>query len=397
MFLKLLLTRVISEPTKLIRGIATSAPHYRYTLEWSPNARLDKVILDKYLCLPTPECKCQIQYIWIDGTWEHLRSKTRTLDYIPNCAAECPNWMSNGCLSGLSDDSQNPDIYLIPVAMYKDPFRRGNNKLVLCETLDNDKRPTKTNYRHTCVEACEQACDAEVQFGIEQEFQFIDIEGHGFGFPAMLGHPKPVPIYFCSVGGSRAWARDIVEAHYRACLYAGVSIEGHNAAITPSQWEYRIGISNGIKCPDDVWMARYILWRIAEEYGVDVSLHPKLWPNWAGSGMHANMSTIEMRADGGIKAIEDAICKLSKKHKEALAIYDPCCGAQNKLRLNGTFETSEYDTFTWGIGNRNMSLRICKATAEKKKGHLEDRRPAANADPYAVCNLLIRTCILNEC
>ena len=49
----------------------------------SPNAATDKTILNKFLALPQPEDKIQAKYIWIDGTGEGLRSKTRTVEFIP--------------------------------------------------------------------------------------------------------------------------------------------------------------------------------------------------------------------------------------------------------------------------------------------------------------------------
>lgn len=41
--------------------------------------------------------------------------------------------------------------------------------------------------------------------------------------------------YYCGVGADKAYGRDIVEAHYRACLYAGVNICGTNAEVMPAQ------------------------------------------------------------------------------------------------------------------------------------------------------------------
>lgn len=41
--------------------------------------------------------------------------------------------------------------------------------------------------------------------------------------------------YYCGVGADKAYGRDIVEAHYRACLYAGIKITGTNAEVMPAQ------------------------------------------------------------------------------------------------------------------------------------------------------------------
>ena len=37
--------------------------------------------------------------------------------------------------------------------------------------------------------------------------------------------------YYCSVGANVAHGRQIVEAHYKACLYAGLDISGVNAEV----------------------------------------------------------------------------------------------------------------------------------------------------------------------
>lgn len=55
----------------------------RLTLKESPNAALDKTLLNKYLDLPQPENQIQAKYIWIDGTGEGLRCKTRTVEFVP--------------------------------------------------------------------------------------------------------------------------------------------------------------------------------------------------------------------------------------------------------------------------------------------------------------------------
>lgn len=52
-----------------------------HVLNDSPNARINKTILKKYLDLPMPEGVCQAMYVWYDDYG--LRCKTRTLDFIP--------------------------------------------------------------------------------------------------------------------------------------------------------------------------------------------------------------------------------------------------------------------------------------------------------------------------
>uniref|UniRef100_A0A914UIF8 Glutamine synthetase n=1 Tax=Plectus sambesii TaxID=2011161 RepID=A0A914UIF8_9BILA len=353
----------------------------------------DKNVLARYMAKPQGD-RVQAMYIWIDGSGENLRCKTRTLESEPKKIDELPEWNFDGSSTGQAA-GENSDVYLKPVAMYPDPFRLGKNKLILCETYTHDRKPTGSNFRMRCAQVMEAAKDEHPWFGMEQEYTLLDIDGHPFGWPKN-GFPGPQGPYYCGVGANKVYGRDIVESHYRACLYTGINISGTNAEVMPAQWEFQVGPSEGIDMGDQLWLARFLLHRTAEDYGVIASLDPKpIQGDWNGAGCHTNFSTEKMRNPGGIKNILEAIEKLSHAHNAHIAYYDPKRGKDNERRLTGRHETASISEFSYGVASRASSIRIPRQTDADGYGYFEDRRPSSNCDPYAVTEAIIRTCCLD--
>lgn len=345
-----------------------------------------------YLKLPIPKDKVLATYVWIDGTGIKLRSKDRVLDKEPCDLKMIPKWSFDGSSTGQAktDDS---DTLLIPSAMYRDPFRKSPHVIILCETVHGDGAPTPTNHRANCANILSSITDLDPWFGIEQEYTMFNEEKWPLGWPGGRGYPALKNKYsYCGIGHHVA-GREIVECHARAALYSGIDYGGSNAEVMKGSWEFQVGTTPGIKAADDLWMGRYLLQRVAENFGVSISYHPKpMGKDQPGIGCHHNFSVKKMRCDGGIAEIE-RVCKvLCENHENYMKQYGLGDGADNRKRLTGKFETASFDTCKWGVADRAASIRLQRSVVAEQKGFLEDRRPAGDCDPYRICALLAQTC-----
>jgi glutamine synthetase len=321
------------------------------------------------------------EYIWIDGTapTQKLRSKTKII-----ADGEAPPiWGFDGSSTNQAT-GENSDCVLQPAFVCPDPIRGGDNKLVLCEVLLPSMEPHPTNQRAACVATAEKYADQESWFGIEQEYTFFD-GVKPLGWPDN-GFPAPQGGYYCGVGSDEIFGRPIVEAHSDACVAAGLMIAGTNAEVMPAQWEFQIGPIGPVEVSDHLWVARWLLYRIAEDWGVSATLNPKPVPgDWNGAGAHTNFSTKAMRES--YEPIVTACEALGKKHDEHIVAY----GDGVERRLTGVHETAPWNEFFYGVSHRGASIRIPWQVAVEQKGYLEDRRPNANMDPYVVTRMIVDT------
>ena len=336
-------------------------------------------------------------YIWLDGTnpTQQLRSKIKILPASNILSlATFDTWNFDGS-STYQATGHDSDLMLHPVSYYPDPVRGEGYYLVMCEVMNPDGSPHSSNTRATLRSLLEAGGAAQEPWaGFEQEYTFFQ-NNHPLGWPS-AGFPRPQGPFYCSVGSDVAFGRAIVDEHMDMCLKAGLLLYGINAEVMPGQWEFQIGyrgISDEnagiLEMADQTWIARYLLSLVAEKYKVQVSFDVKpVKGDWNGAGMHTNFSTKLTRdKNHGMRAIEDAITALSKRHLEHIAKY----GANNHERLTGHHETCSINEFRSGVANRGCSIRIPRAVASNGYGYLEDRRPGANANPYDVAVMLVST------
>ncbi|KMZ75092.1 Glutamate--ammonia ligase [Zostera marina] len=275
----------------------------------------------------------------------------------------------------------------------KDPFRKGNNILVMCDTYAPSGEPLPTNKRFNAskIFSHSDVFKEEPMYGLEQEFTLLQKDVNWpLGWP-LGGFPGPQGPYYCGTGADKAFRRNIVDAHYKACLYAGIDISGTNGEVMPGQWEFQVGPTIGISASDQLWMAHYILERITELEGVILTFDPKPIPgDWNGASCHTNFSTKSMRSEGGYDVIKNAIEKLGLHHKEHIVEY----GTGNERRLTGRHETADINAFTWGVVYRGASVRVGRDIEKEGRGYFKDRRPTSNMDPYVVISMIAETSIL---
>jgi glutamine synthetase len=321
------------------------------------------------------------EYIWIDGNLPtaKMRSKTKVI-----ADGETPGiWGFDGS-STQQATGDNSDVVLNPVLVLPDPLRGGDHKLVMTETLLTDLTPHPSNTRAACAAASEKYASFDMWYGIEQEYTFFDgIKPLGWpdnGFPAPQGG------YYCGVGADEVFGREVVEDHMDACMEAGIHISGINAEVMPGQWEFQIGPVGSPRAADELWLARWLLYRIAEDHGISATLDPKpIKGDWNGAGAHTNFSTKQMRES--YQPCIDAAEALGTNVAEHITNY----GDRIEERLTGEHETQRHDQYSYGESDRGASVRIPWQVVKDQKGYIEDRRPNANCDPYVVTRLIIET------
>lgn len=164
------------------------------------------------------------------------------------------------------------EVCLIPRRIFSDPFRGGDNILVMSDCYEPPRQqddgsiseykaiPTNTRYipdflactcpqrlqtvclqnltlyatcRAACAEAMKRAEKEEPWFGVEQEYTLLNsVTKWPLGWPSR-GFPGPQGPYYCSAGTGASMGREIVEAHIKCCYFAGIKLSGESTLQPP--------------------------------------------------------------------------------------------------------------------------------------------------------------------
>jgi len=310
-----------------------------------------------------------VEYVWQDAEGE-IRGKTRILDK-EFVGKPIPKWRFDGGSTGQATVDKS-DCILNPVRVYT-----GDNvyPVVLCEVLDSNGDPHPTNNRKS-LQYSFQTDREDTWVGVEQEFTISHFAGGPFS--PHLNSSKQGNSYCFPTN----LAENLVRTHMDLCLVYGIKYAGFNSEVTYGQWEYQIGPDDPVRVADDLVVSRYFLRRVFAYNNIAVTLHPKPFEDYNGAGCHINIST------RGTRSGEDSLMNLAERFEEFHFEHMEAYGEHNELRMTGKHETSDYDEFSIGVGSRNTSIRI----PDGDDGvYIEDRRPAANVDPYSAFHEILST------
>lgn len=329
-----------------------------------------------------------VDYVWLGGNNEiRMKSRTLKMDSTVPKLSDIPHWNYDGSSTGQAPSHGDTEITLIPV--YIKSNAHTGNAIVVCATYYSNGNPLPNNHYHYANQIFSQRTDEEPWFGLEQEYFIMDnATQNAVGMNQHINTPQGQ--FYCGVGGLNSYGRNVVSVHHTQCIKYGLQISGTNQEVAVGQWEFQIGPLTGIEAAHQMIIARFLLELVAESVNCYICYEPKPYAEWNGSGCHINFSTKTMREPGGLATIMSSMEKLKVNHMKHIAVY----GVNNEDRLTGRHETSSMNKFSWGIGTRNTSVRIGNETFTNECGYFEDRRPAANIDPYITTAMIFETCVL---
>ncbi|KAL0381090.1 UNVERIFIED_CONTAM: Glutamine synthetase nodule isozyme [Sesamum angustifolium] len=105
------------------------------------------------------------EYVWIGGS----DASGPVID-----PSKLPKWNYDGSSTGQAP-GEDSEVILYPQAIFRDPFRRGNHILVMCDAYTPAGEAIPTNNRHKAAKIFSHpdVASEEPWYGIEQEYTLL--------------------------------------------------------------------------------------------------------------------------------------------------------------------------------------------------------------------------------
>eukprot|EP01084_Bolivina_argentea_P305919 528526_1 len=132
------------------------------------------------------------EYVWIGGAGDDLRCKSKTLEEPVGSPTELPDWNFDGPSTGQAP-GEDSEVIIKPRALFADPFRGGDNVLVLCDchTPQGDPIPSNTRHHAAQIFSNPKVMEQKPWYGMEQEYTLFKSDGRTPPGLALLWVPSP--------------------------------------------------------------------------------------------------------------------------------------------------------------------------------------------------------------
>lgn len=182
---------------------------------------------------------------------------------MPKDPSELPYWNYDGSSTAQAPGTDS-EVYLIPRRIFKDPFRKGNNILVMCDQyLPPDAvegadcknlKPIPTNTRAACAASMAKVMD-QVRSAATRTFRTVAVTAHCFALHFVFAACLPCCAYPCSMSFCHSSCQGYaqcpaicayVSQHLPLCAgalvwhRAGVHASGHQHQVAPRLARWRL-------------------------------------------------------------------------------------------------------------------------------------------------------------
>ncbi|MFC4636896.1 type I glutamate--ammonia ligase [Deinococcus hohokamensis] len=289
-----------------------------------------------------------------------------------------------------SDMLLSPDLstFLIYPQFSREEGERGRVARLICDVTLPDRTPFEGDPRQVLRRQVEraQALDFEMFVGTEPEFFLFERTADGRG--TTVTHDKAGYFDLAPIDKGERIRREIVNK----LLTMGFDIEAAHHEVAPGQHEIDFRYAPALETADRIATFKFVVKRVALEYGLLASFLPKPIAGVSGSGMHCHLSLFKSGqnafadpdGDHGLSRTAQQFIAGLLEHAGAMtAITNPLVNSYK--RLVPGFEAPV--NVAWSTSNRSALIRIPAKRGASTRA--EVRMPDPSCNPYLALAVML--------
>lgn len=260
----------------------------------------------------------------------------------------------------------NSDLYVIPKfhTAFLDPFAEIPTVTMLCAFFDKDGNRLSNSPDYTLEKACSAFRDVTgLTFQAMGELEYYVIFPADGTFPAVdqKGYHESAP--FVKTGDFRTRCMSLIAAAGGRIKYGHSEVGNFTLdGLTYEQNEIEFLPVDGTEAADQLSIAKWVIRRLAEKEGYNITFAPKITTGKAGSGLHVHLRLLDGE---GRNVMLDSCGNLSNDARTAIAgMMDM---ARSITAFGNTNPTSYFrlvphqeapTNICWGDRNRSVLVRV---------------------------------------